>query len=274
MQEPLRSMVRRVRRSSDEIVHSSSEIATGAMDLSSRTEQAAANLEQSAAAMETISSTVKTTADHTSEATHVARHNAEVAAQGGRAMREVVTTMEGIRSSSARVVEIIGTIDGIAFQTHILALNATVEAARAGEPGRGFAVVASEVQMLAQRGAEAAREIKALIGRRGHEGSGTQPGGRGGPLQEAGRRRPGSGARWGFMALVHQPADLGNEGFVMRRVLPAGRCRSPELRRHGPCVAQHVVRELAHRALAGLDVPRLDPRDRPCTPQAAARDSA
>ena len=165
MQESLRAMVLRVRRSSDEIVHSSGEIATGAMDLSSRTEQAAANLEESAAAMEEISSTVKTTADHTSEAARVASHNAEVAAEGGRAMREVVTTMEGIRMSSAKIVEIIGTIDGIAFQTNILALNAAVEAARAGEQGRGFAVVASEVRMLAQRSGEAAREIKALIGR-------------------------------------------------------------------------------------------------------------
>ena len=165
MQESLRGMVLRVRRSSDEIVHSSREIATGAMDLSARTEQAAANLEESAAAMEEISSTVKTTADHTSEAARVASHNAEVAADGGRAMREVVNTMEGIRSSSAKIVEIIGTIDGIAFQTNILALNAAVEAARAGEQGRGFAVVASEVRRLAKRSADAAREIKTLIGR-------------------------------------------------------------------------------------------------------------
>ena len=165
MQESLRAMVLRVRRSSDEIVQSSGEIASGAMDLSSRTEQAAANLEESAAAMEEITSTVKTTADHTGEASRVASHNAEVAADGGRVMREVAATMDGIRSSSAKIGEIIGTIDGIAFQTNILALNAAVEAARAGEQGRGFAVVASEVRMLAQRSAEAAREIKALIGR-------------------------------------------------------------------------------------------------------------
>jgi methyl-accepting chemotaxis protein len=165
MQESLRAMVRRVRRSSDEIVHSSSEIASGAMDLSARTEQAAANLEESAAAMEQISSTVKTTSDHTSEAARVASHNAEVATAGGMVMREVVTTMDSIRNSSAKIGEIIGTIDGIAFQTNILALNAAVEAARAGEQGRGFAVVASEVRMLAQRSADAAREIKALIGR-------------------------------------------------------------------------------------------------------------
>jgi methyl-accepting chemotaxis protein len=165
MQESLRAMVLRVRRSSDEIVQSSGEIASGAMDLSSRTEQAAANLEESAAAMEEITSTVKTTADHTGEAARVASHNAEVAADGGRVMREVAATMDGIRTSSAKIGEIIGTIDGIAFQTNILALNAAVEAARAGEQGRGFAVVASEVRMLAQRSAEAAREIKALIGR-------------------------------------------------------------------------------------------------------------
>jgi len=163
MQLSLRHMVTRVRHSSDEIVHSSSEIASGAMDLSARTEQAAANLEESASSMEEISSTVKSTADHTVEASRVARHNAEVAAAGGQAMREVVATMDGIRHSSARIGEIIGTIDAIAFQTNILALNAAVEAARAGESGRGFAVVASEVRTLAQRSAEAAREIKTLI---------------------------------------------------------------------------------------------------------------
>jgi len=164
MQESLRAMVLRVRQSSDEIVHSSNEIASGAHDLSARTEQAAANLEQSAAAMEQISSTVRNGAEHTAEASRVASHNAEVAAQGGRAMGEVVATMDGIRGSSAKIGEIIGTIDAIAFQTNILALNAAVEAARAGEQGRGFAVVASEVRTLAQRSAGAAREIKALIG--------------------------------------------------------------------------------------------------------------
>ncbi|ACB34433.1 methyl-accepting chemotaxis sensory transducer [Leptothrix cholodnii SP-6] len=165
MQESLRGMVLRVRRSSDDIVHSSSEIASGAMDLSARTEQTAANLEQSAASMEQIASTVKITAEHTQEAAGVARHNARSAADGGRVMTEVVQTMEGIRSSSTQIGDIIGTIDSIAFQTNILALNAAVEAARAGEQGRGFAVVASEVRTLAQRSANAAREIKTLIGR-------------------------------------------------------------------------------------------------------------
>ncbi|MEQ1685259.1 MAG: methyl-accepting chemotaxis protein [Burkholderiaceae bacterium] len=164
MQGSLRGMVLRVRRSSEEIVHSSSEIASGAMDLSARTEQAAANLEESAASMEEISSTVKNTSDHTGEASRVASHNAEVAADGGRVMREVMHTMDGIRESSGKIGEIIGTIDGIAFQTNILALNAAVEAARAGEQGRGFAVVAAEVRTLAQRSAQAAKEIKGLIG--------------------------------------------------------------------------------------------------------------
>jgi methyl-accepting chemotaxis protein len=165
MQESLRSMVLRVRRSSDEIVNSSSEIASDAMELSARTEQAAANLEQSAASMEEISSAVQSSTAHTQEASQVARRNAQTAADGGRAMRAVVQTMEDIRSSSAQIGEIIGIIDSIAFQTNILALNAAVEAARAGEQGRGFAVVASEVRTLAKRSADAAREIKSLIAR-------------------------------------------------------------------------------------------------------------
>jgi methyl-accepting chemotaxis protein len=164
MQDSLRGMVSRVRASSQKIVHSSSEIASGALDLSARTEQAAANLEQSAASMEEIAATVTNTVTHTDEASQVARRNAEVAADGGRVMSEVVATMDGIRTSSARINDIIGVIDGIAFQTNILALNAAVEAARAGEQGRGFAVVASEVRSLAQRSAGAAREIKTLIG--------------------------------------------------------------------------------------------------------------
>ncbi|MDE2564578.1 MAG: CZB domain-containing protein [Burkholderiales bacterium] len=164
MQRSLRSTVGSVLRVSDDIVHTSREIASGAMDLSARTEQAAANLQESAASMEQIASTVKNTADHTEEASRVARRNAEVAGVGGQVMRDVVSTMDGIRQSSARIGEIIGTIDAIAFQTNILALNAAVEAARAGEAGRGFAVVASEVRVLAQRSADAAREIKSLIG--------------------------------------------------------------------------------------------------------------
>ena len=163
MQDALRTMVLRVRQSSDDIVHSASEIASGALDLSRRTEHTANSLELSASSMEEITATVHSGAENTQEASQMATHNAEVAAAGGRVMGEVVSTMEGIRASSAQIGDIVSTIDGIAFQTNILALNAAVEAARAGEQGRGFAVVASEVRSLAGRSAAAAKEIKTLI---------------------------------------------------------------------------------------------------------------
>ncbi|MBC7480548.1 MAG: hypothetical protein H7337_01200 [Rhizobacter sp.] len=163
MQASLRNIVSQVRGSSDSIVHASTEIAAASMDLSARTEQTAANLEQSASSMEEISSTVKHTADNVREAAQVASNNSQSAARGGEVIGEVVSTMQEINSSSKKISDIIGTIDGIAFQTNILALNAAVEAARAGEQGRGFAVVASEVRSLAQRSAQAAREIKTLI---------------------------------------------------------------------------------------------------------------
>jgi methyl-accepting chemotaxis protein len=163
MQASLRNIVNKVRGSSESIVLASTEIASASMDLSARTEQTAANLEQSASSMEEISSTVKHTADNVREAAQVASGNSQSAARGGAVIKEVVTTMLDINSSSKKIGEIIGTIDGIAFQTNILALNAAVEAARAGEQGRGFAVVASEVRSLAQRSAQAAKEIKVLI---------------------------------------------------------------------------------------------------------------
>ena len=163
MQASLRGIVAQVRAGSDHIVHSSSEIASGALDLSGRTEQTAANLEESAASMEQISATVRTTAEHAREAADIARDNAEVAKRGGEVMSSMVATMDQIQHSSSRIGDIIGVIDGIAFQTNILALNAAVEAARAGDAGRGFAVVAAEVRSLAQRSAGAAREIKGLI---------------------------------------------------------------------------------------------------------------
>ena len=162
-QQALRQIVQEVRASSAEILHASTEIASGAMDLSSRTERTAANLEQTAASMEQISGTVKATAESADEAARLAGHNAREAQTGGTVMNQVVSTMNEIAGSSSRIGEIIGTIDGIAFQTNILALNAAVEAARAGEQGRGFAVVAGEVRVLAQRSAQAAREIKQLV---------------------------------------------------------------------------------------------------------------
>ncbi|MBX3618498.1 MAG: hypothetical protein KF891_00685 [Rhizobacter sp.] len=163
MQVSLRGIVSRVRGSSDQLVQASSEIASAAMDLSSRTEQAASNLEESAASMEQISSTIRHTAENAQAAASVAVANSGVAEHSGQLIGQVVSTMQEIHASSSRIGDIIGVIDGIAFQTNILALNAAVEAARAGEQGRGFAVVASEVRSLAQRSAQAAREIKGLI---------------------------------------------------------------------------------------------------------------
>ena len=164
MQQTLRQVVSQVRHSSDVIAEASQEIAAGASDLSTRTEQAAANLEESAASMEEMSSLVSNTAENTQRAADLSGRSTRCAQDGASVMNVVVETMGQIRGSSSRIGEIIGTIDGIAFQTNILALNAAVEAARAGESGRGFAVVAGEVRALAQRSAEAAKEIKQLIG--------------------------------------------------------------------------------------------------------------
>jgi methyl-accepting chemotaxis protein len=164
MNDNLRRIVGQVRASSDSIATGSSEIATGNADLSQRTEEQASNLQQTAASMEQLSSTVKQNAETAQEANRMASSAAAAAARGGEMVGNVVHTMQEISSSSKRIAEIIGVIDGIAFQTNILALNAAVEAARAGEQGRGFAVVAGEVRNLASRSAEAAKEIKSLIG--------------------------------------------------------------------------------------------------------------
>ncbi|MCU0951883.1 MAG: methyl-accepting chemotaxis protein [Burkholderiaceae bacterium] len=160
----LAALVDDVAEQSSGVADASHQIAQGNTDLSSRTEQQASNLQQTAASMEQMTATVKQNADAARQASQLAATASQVAARGGNAMGEVVTTMEQITASSRKISEIIGVIDGIAFQTNILALNAAVEAARAGEQGRGFAVVAGEVRNLAQRSAQAAREIKSLIG--------------------------------------------------------------------------------------------------------------
>jgi len=159
----LSRIVGQVRASSESIATGSAQIASGNGDLSARTEQQAANLQQTAATMEEINATARNNAATAREATALARGASEVARSGGAVVGEVVAAMDEITTRSRKIAEIIGTIDGIAFQTNILALNAAVEAARAGEQGRGFAVVASEVRALAQRSASAAAEIKTLI---------------------------------------------------------------------------------------------------------------
>ena len=164
MQANLARLVSQVRSGVDSVGTASAEIARGNADLSSRTEQAASNLQQTASSMEQLTGTVKQSADSARQANQLAASAAQVAQRGGSVVSQVVSTMDEINTSSKKIADIIGVIDGIAFQTNILALNAAVEAARAGEQGRGFAVVASEVRSLAQRSAEAAKEIKGLIG--------------------------------------------------------------------------------------------------------------
>ncbi|MDL4912245.1 MAG: methyl-accepting chemotaxis protein [Enterobacterales bacterium endosymbiont of Blomia tropicalis] len=163
MQQELVSTVRTVRDSSESIYTGASEIAAGNNDLSSRTEEQAASLEQTAASMEQLTATVKQNAENARQASQLALNASETAQQGGKVVDGVVTTMKEIAGSSKKIADITSVIDGIAFQTNILALNAAVEAARAGEQGRGFAVVAGEVRNLAQRSAQAAKEIKGLI---------------------------------------------------------------------------------------------------------------
>ena len=163
MVDKLRASIQTVQHATESIGTASAEIAIGNQDLSARTEQTASNLQQAASSMEQLTGTVKQSADSARQANQLASSAAEVAARGGVVVSQVVATMDDINSSSKKIADIIGVIDGIAFQTNILALNAAVEAARAGEQGRGFAVVASEVRSLAQRSAEAAKEIKGLI---------------------------------------------------------------------------------------------------------------
>ncbi len=164
MNDSLARVVGEVRSGTDTIATASGQIAAGNMDLSARTEEQASSLEETASSMEELTSTVKQNADNARQANQLAISASEVAGKGGAVVAQVVDTMGSINQSSKKIVDIIGVIDGIAFQTNILALNAAVEAARAGEQGRGFAVVAAEVRNLAQRSAAAAKEIKSLIG--------------------------------------------------------------------------------------------------------------
>ncbi|WP_284078347.1 methyl-accepting chemotaxis protein [Herbaspirillum aquaticum] len=163
MRERLGGVIKGIRQGTDAIDIGAREIAAGNLDLSSRTEEQAGSLAATASNMDTLTATVKQNADNARQAGQLANNASEIAKRGGEVVGQVVQTMEGITESSRKISDIIGVIDGIAFQTNILALNAAVEAARAGEQGRGFAVVASEVRSLAQRSAQAAKEIKALI---------------------------------------------------------------------------------------------------------------
>jgi len=160
----LRESLLTVQDTAQSLAGSGAEIATGNLDLSQRTEQTACNLQHAAGLLQQLSGAVGHSADAAQQASSLAQAAAQVAQRGGAAVSQVVTTMDDINTASRRIADIVGTIDGIAFQTNILALNAAVEAARAGEQGRGFAVVAGEVRSLAQRSAAAAREIKGLIG--------------------------------------------------------------------------------------------------------------
>ncbi|MBX3610014.1 MAG: HAMP domain-containing protein [Hydrogenophaga sp.] len=164
MQAKLSQVVGEVRHNAESVASASAQIAQGNQDLSQRTEQQASALEETAASMEQLGSTVRMNADNARQANQLAVTARDLAVAGGEVVGEVVSTMQGIQHSSQKIADIIGVIDGIAFQTNILALNAAVEAARAGEQGRGFAVVAGEVRNLAQRSAQAAKEIKDLIG--------------------------------------------------------------------------------------------------------------
>src|SRR5450830_917944 len=245
----LRRLVTEVRSATDSIATASSDIAQGNTDLSQRTEQTASNLQAAAGSMEELTSTVQQTSDSAQTANQMANSAAEVAQRGGQVVSEVVSTMEEINTRSKKIADIIGVIDGIAFQTNILALNAAVEAARAGEQGRGFAVVAGEVRSLAGRSAEAAKEIKSLIGASVEK-------------VESGTRLVGNAGN----TMTEIVASVQRVTDIIGEIRAAA---SDSLREQAMRLTEVVARFRVHGSEVATARPRPAPTSRPAAPRAA-----